>query len=211
MDWTVTPESDPTPDGYFWSHQVAIIGGEAAYAGLQTVGAEPKGKIAIFSVWNAMGAASPSYAAPFGGEGVGWSVRIPFQWEVGATYPFSIMRSGDTWEARVDGDAIGTITVRAEWEGLAASSIMWTERYGGALSRCSDIGFASAVFGEPTAHGGAGRVRPLGHRNYLGNPLGCPGSRVEDVAVGVRHVMGARADPSRPERRGLLGRLRPRL
>ena len=47
---------------------MALIGGEAAYFGLQTRGAEPTGKIAIFSVWGALDAEGPEHAAPFGGR-----------------------------------------------------------------------------------------------------------------------------------------------
>src|SRR3954447_23606340 len=68
FEWTVTPENDPTPDGYFWSHQFWLQGGEAGYCGIQTVGTEPTGKIAIFSIWQAVGAEGPVYAQPFGGE-----------------------------------------------------------------------------------------------------------------------------------------------
>src|SRR6202043_3539255 len=60
--WALEPRTDPSPVGYFWSHQVALIGGEAAYVGLQTRGSEPTGKIAIFSVWGAIDAESPEFA-----------------------------------------------------------------------------------------------------------------------------------------------------
>src|SRR5438874_679155 len=53
MHWDLEPRTDPSPVGYFWSHQVGLVGGEAAYLGLQTEGSEPTGKIAIFSVWGA--------------------------------------------------------------------------------------------------------------------------------------------------------------
>jgi hypothetical protein len=195
MEWTVTPETDPSPDGYFWSHQVAIVGGSAAYAGLQTMGAEPAGKIAIFSVWEALGAEGPVYAAPFGGEGEGWSVRIPFAWEVAGTYRFVLgaTDSGSGWSCTVDSQLIGTIAVDPRWRGLDSTSIMWTERYAGPMRSCADIAHASVVFGEPAAEDGV--VRPLTHRNHLGQPVGCPGSSVEDVdGRAVRHVMGARLD-----------------
>src|SRR2546430_17704647 len=85
--WDLGPQTDPSPDGYFWSHQFWLVGGEAGYAGLQTSGSEPTGKIAIFSVWEALGGEGPDYAAPFSGEGSGFSVRIPFEWRGGAPPP----------------------------------------------------------------------------------------------------------------------------
>src|ERR1700678_2284257 len=60
------------------------LGGRAAHrpfaVGLQTRGSEPTGKIAIFSVWGAIDAEGPEYAAPFGGEGVGMTVRASYNW-----------------------------------------------------------------------------------------------------------------------------------
>src|SRR5438132_278972 len=37
--WDLTPQTDPSPDGYFWSHQFWLVGGEGGYLGLQTCGA----------------------------------------------------------------------------------------------------------------------------------------------------------------------------
>src|ERR687898_703723 len=81
--WTLEPRTDPSPVGYFWSHQVALVGGEAAYVGLQTVGSESAGKIAIFSVWGGIDAEGPDYAASFGGGGTGVTVRIRYGWGPG--------------------------------------------------------------------------------------------------------------------------------
>lgn len=63
----------------FFAHQIWFIGGDAAYIGIQD---NPNGTLAIFSVWNSPGNASPgspgSYCVAFGGEGVGYSCRIPY-------------------------------------------------------------------------------------------------------------------------------------
>src|SRR4029079_4405488 len=61
FEWELTPRTDPSPDGYFWSHQFWLVGGEAGYVGLQTEGSEPTGKIAIFSIWDAVTADGPVY------------------------------------------------------------------------------------------------------------------------------------------------------
>ncbi|HMC51202.1 MAG TPA: hypothetical protein VKI64_00465 [Acidimicrobiales bacterium] len=196
FQWELSPGTDPSPDGYFWSHQFWIEGGEAGYAGLQTEGSEPTGKIAIFSVWGAVRAQGPSYAAAFGGEGSGFSVRIPYEWRVGSTYRLSIAAAGAArWSARVTelgGDLdrpVGEIEVPSGWGGLRDVSVMWTERYSGPLSSCADIRRAETVFSVPVAEGGS---VPAGRRNYLADPRGCPGSAVTDVPDGVLHVMGGR-------------------
>src|SRR5256714_5970776 len=145
--WDLRPQTDPSPDGYFWSHQFWLVGGEAGYAGLQTRGSEPTGKIAIFSVWEAVGGEGPGYAAPFSGEGSGFSVRIAFRWRVGSTYRLSVAAAGDAfWEARV-GEAGGTdplirpIQVAPRCGRLRDPPVMWTERHAGPPSSCAGIGY----------------------------------------------------------------------
>jgi uncharacterized protein DUF3472 len=196
FDWELCPQTDPSPVGYFWSHQFWLVGGEAGYVGLQTQGSEPTGKIAIFSVWQATGADGPSYVAPFSGEGSGFSVRIPFEWRVGEVCRLTVgAAGGGRWTAWVahEGEStpltIGTISVPPRWGGLRDQSVMWTERYAGILASCADLGHAVARFSTPVADGG--RVRPVSHRNHLGVPPGCPGSSVIDQPDGVVQVMGS--------------------
>ena len=189
MRWEVEPRSDPSPVGYFWSHQVALLGGGAAYFGLQTQGSEPTGKIAIFSVWGAIEAEGPAFAAPFGGEGSGMTVRIRFDWVPGRRERLSLRADGGGWWRADAGERlVGRIRVDAAWSGLTSTSIMWTERYAPALRDCADIGHAAAWFGTPV---GDDVVSPLGHRNHLAGHRGCPGSSVHDEGGGVLHVMGA--------------------
>jgi hypothetical protein len=195
FDWQLTPHTDPSPDGYFWSHQFWLVGGEAGYVGLQTRGSEPTGKIAIFSIWDAVNAHGPAFVARFDGEGEGFSVRIPWAWEVHRTYNLRVTATAaHRWTAYVDDRLIGHIDVPSQWGGLRDVSIMWTERYAGAQSSCGDIAYAVARFGVPTADGGS--VVPNDHRNYLSAHVGCPGSLVTDVAGGVEHVVGGPPEDS---------------
>jgi hypothetical protein len=187
--WEVEPRRDPSPVGYFWSHQVALVGGEAAYVGLQTQGSEPSGKIAIFSVWGAIDAEGPEYAAPFAGEGTGMSVRIRYGWAPGRRERLALRADGGGWwRAEVDDRLIGRIRVDAAWEGLASTSIMWTERYAPPLRTCAEIGHAVAWFGTPVADR---ELTPPRHHNHLATHRGCPGSSIRDADGGVVHVMGA--------------------
>jgi hypothetical protein len=189
MRWELQPRSDPSPVGYFWSHQVGLVGGDGAYLGLQTRGSEPTGKIAIFSIWGAIDAESPEYAAPFGGEGTGMSVRIRYQWAPNRSERLVIRAGGSGWwQAEVDNMIIGRIRVDPRTGGLAPTSIMWTERYAPPLRSCAELGHAVAWFGTPLADGG---VQPLGHHNYVAGHRGCPGSSVTDSDGGVVQVMGA--------------------
>jgi hypothetical protein len=205
FEWTVTPHTDPTPDGYFWSHQFWLVGGPAGYCGLQTVGSQPMGKIAIFSIWDAESATGPEFAQRFTGEGDGYSVRLHWPWVVGEEYTLGVAASGPSeWSATVDGYLIGTIRVPPAWGGLARTSVMWTERYLGRLHSLADIHRSEVRFGTPSAGGSpasrgtpasaAGAspraVAPLGHRNVFADPPGSPGSDIQDVDGGVVQVMG---------------------
>jgi Domain of unknown function (DUF3472) len=189
MRWEIEPRTDPSPVGYFWSHQVALLGGEAAYVGLQTQGSDPAGKIAIFSVWGALEAEGPQAAGPFSGEGTGMRVLIRYEWVPGRLERLALRGDGGGWwRAEVDGQLVGRIRVDAAWRGLTSTSIMWTERYAPPLRTCAEIGHAVAWFGTPLADGD---VAPLHHHNHLAAHRGCPGSSVHDAEGGVLHVMGA--------------------
>lgn len=189
MRWQLEPRTDPSPVGYFWSHQVALVGGEGGYLGLQTEGSDPTGKIAIFSVWGAIDADGPEHVAPFSGEGTGMTVRIRHHWAPGRRARLSICSDGDGWwRAEVDQRLVGRIRVPSRWGGLASWSIMWTERYAPPLRSCSELGHSVAWFATPLADGG---IAPLAHRNFLADHRGCPGSSVFDSDGGVTQVMGA--------------------
>jgi hypothetical protein len=188
MRWQVEPRTDPSPVGYFWSHQVGFVGGEGAYLGVQTQGSEPQGKIAIFSVWDGLDAEGPEYAAPFSGEGSGMTVRIRYEWIPGRRVRLALLADGGGWwRAEVENQLVGRVRVNPGWGGLAPTSIMWTERYAPPLRSCTEIGHAVAWFGIPEADGD---VVPRRHDNYLAGHRGCPGSSVGDDDGGVLQVMG---------------------
>jgi hypothetical protein len=207
MSWELEPRSDPSPVGYFWSHQFGLLGGDGGYLGLQTQGSEPTGKIAIFSIWGAIDAEGPQYVAPFRGEGTGMSVRIHYQWEPGRREWLGLRADGSGWwRAEVGDRPVGRIRVDPSWGALAPTSIMWTERYAPPLRSCGDIGLAEAWFGTPVADR---TVSPRTHRNYLAEHRGCPGSSVTDADGGVVQIMGGPAErgsvPEAPSRIRLRG------
>lgn len=188
LAWDLEPRTDPSPVGYFWSHQVWLKGGEAAYFGLQTMGSEPTGKIAIFSLWGATDAEGPQYAASFGGEGTGMSVRAQYPWVPGQAEHLALRSEGSSWwAAYVGSQFVGRLRAPQDWGPLSADTVMWTERYGPTMVSCADIGHSVAWFSTPAADGAA----PSSHRNHLADNRGCPGSSVTDQGGGVLHVVGA--------------------
>jgi len=164
ISWSIHPETDPSLQNWFWAHQWWIHNGDggltAGYAGLQTVGSDTGSKIAIFSIWDATGANSTNpnaWCLPFGGEGVGYSCRISFDWQIGHEYTFKVTKiARDAWQATVTDEAtaaehiLGTITVPRNWGGLHNQSVSWTEYYGPSLTSCSDYNKAQATFSPPS-------------------------------------------------------------
>ena len=200
VEHTLIPEIDPGPrTTYFWAHQFRTEAGEGGYIGLQTWGNRADGslgKMAIFSFWDTLDAEGPGVVR-FGGEGVGWSCRIPFYWDAGTAYRLAVTAVGEdadaiTWAASVDGQEFGRIRAPAKWGRLGTWSVMWTEYYGGPLATCADLPYSRVTFSTPVADGG---VRPKRSHDHLGEG-DCGGSEVSAVPPdGVRHEMGKHAAP----------------
>jgi hypothetical protein len=164
--------------GYFWSHQVALLGGEAASSGCRQR-LRPAGKITIFRLGRDRREepeyAAPSVGAPMTVGSAAGGCRSLRDWPCELTVTAAARRG--------DGRLIGASVRRGR--GLASTSIMWTERYAPPLRTCADVGHAVAWFGTPLGDDG---VVPLRHRNHLAANRGCPGSSVDDADGGVLHA-----------------------
>ncbi|MEA2716895.1 MAG: hypothetical protein QOI99_1212 [Actinomycetota bacterium] len=171
--------------------------------GLQTKGNRADGslgKMAIFSIWEALAAEGRGTVA-FAGEGEGWSCRIPYLWQAGRAYRLRVAATNGRpgwWDASVTDvaggttESIGRIRVPDPWGGLDTWSVMWTEYYGGAITRCEELAHSRVVFGIPAADDGA--VSPDTHHNHY-NDGTCDTSNIEMVedgvvGTGVRHEIG---------------------
>lgn len=194
VEHELVAEVDPGPGThYFWAHQFRTEAGEGGYIGLQTWGNRADGslgKMAIFSFWDTLGADGPGVVR-FGGEGEGWSCRIPFHWEPGRAYRLRVEVVDEdpaalTWAASVDGEEFGRIRAPAAWGRLGPWSVMWTEYYGGPLARCADLPYSRVLFSTPVAPAG---TRPHRFSDRLGDG-DCPGSKVTRMGDRVRHEMG---------------------
>ena len=170
----VTVEVDPgVESSYFYALQSGFTNHiNGAYMGLQTNGYDGTnwiGNMAIFSVWDvSTGTPEPEgTGVAFGGEGNGYSVRIPFDWQEGTKYRFSIeMDSLETtdprvWSAHVTDmttgwkTRIGRVSVPASY-GLLDAPVTFVERFAGEANSCDDV--------EPN------RVRIERFRAVDGNP-----------------------------------------
>ncbi len=185
---------------YFWSHQFGFVGGDGGYIGLQENGVgfnNYRGRLAIFSIWQATAASGPA-CGTFGGEGTGYSCKIPYQWVTNRRYRLRVWSMGSDsagkwWGAwvmdRSTGveDYIGSIRVPLPWGGLGSWSIMWTE-YWSPITQCSDQPYANAIFYAPTANNLT--VKPVSHLNHMTQGTGCTNGRITDLPNGVRQEMG---------------------
>jgi hypothetical protein len=188
--WTLEPRTDPSPVGYFWSHQVALVGGEAAYVGLQTVGSEPAGKIAIFSVWGGIDAEGPEYAAPFGGEGTGMTVRIRYGWVPGRRERLALRADGDGCSARRSGRPAGRPHPCGRDVARPGVEVDHVDRaLHAAAAHVRRHGPCRRVVRHAVGCRWRGATAPT--QSSGGGNRGCPGSSVRDTEGGVLHVMGA--------------------
>ena len=164
FDVNLTIEEAPKKGNYYWAHQFQFKNpGDGGYMGLQLVN---ENKIAIFSIWNALEAeASPDgYKVEFSGEGEGWSVRIPFEWEEKTTYTLRVWElsssnepNADEWwgawivnqETQKD-TYVGKIKVPGSWNWLDSWSVSWVE-YFGYVEDCDSLPYARARFEFPSA------------------------------------------------------------
>lgn len=154
---TIRVVEDPGQVPYFWANQFWIdtATDHGGYFGLQAIGSPGDGtyrRMSIFSIWNAVEAipAAGAIAVPFGGEGIGWSLRRPDKWRAGVPYTFRLTRHDDVWwnltvsapgEPTLEFGSI-RVTVGAP---LRSGFNTFTEYYVNAPS-CDVLPFAQVVF-----------------------------------------------------------------
>ena len=173
FDVLLTIDLDPGVQSYYyWAHQFDFKNGDGGYMGLQTNGYMQGGwvgKMALFSIWNAL-ATEPGPGAScnyFTGEGEGWSCQIKYNWVEGRTYCLRIEACGideqenEWWGAWIIDTStgqetlIGKIKVSSSWQWLDDSSVVWVEYYG-QVNGCNSLKpYAKARFEQPTADNGS--------------------------------------------------------
>jgi hypothetical protein len=195
VDITPTVEEGTATDGYYFANTVYFrnyqgsnFGG--AYAGLQTNGYDGSqwvGKMALFSVWDVSTGVPETYGkgTTFGGEGTGFSVRIPYDWQINTSYRLKIYidqdaSSGDRlWGASLTNltngvvTRIGRIYVPAS-RGKIYGPVTFHERYMGPVDDCSAVKKSQVSFTNMTANGGSVKASSWNHY-YIAPTPECPG------------------------------------
>jgi hypothetical protein len=151
MYWEAGWHWDNVPDG--------------GYGGIQSKGILADGTIsdlAIFSIWNGLGAIPGAGAGctAFGGEGTGYSCRIPITLIAGSKYEISFgvdtARGPQWWIATISDLTKGTKSVigSIETNSRIAKASNWNNfiEYWGQSVPCDAVGAASAKFYVPTSN-----------------------------------------------------------
>ena len=178
LEGTMRVEIDPgDTTSYFFAQQFWFDGGDGGYMGLQTngiIGSDTVGKMVIFSIWDALDAtpAAGATCQPFGGEGIGQSCRLPFEWQPGVAYRLRLEAGAmdDVWRVSLSGGgtdarALGTIRVPAGWGLIEPTSAVFTEYYG-PVGSCESIPLAQASFEDLTAGEAAARPERADAETY---------------------------------------------
>jgi hypothetical protein len=151
MYWEAGWRWDNVPDG--------------GYGGIQSKGIladRTISDLAIFSIWNGLGAIPGAGAGctPFGGEGVGYSCRIPITLIAGNKYEISfgvdVARGPQWWIATISDLTKGTKSVigSIETNSRIAKASNWNNfiEYWGQAVPCDEVGAASAKFYVPKSN-----------------------------------------------------------
>ncbi|HRI03160.1 MAG TPA: DUF3472 domain-containing protein [Pyrinomonadaceae bacterium] len=171
MMWSWT--ADPAHGGYF---------------GFNT---DDEGKAqALFSLWNADNATGGS-CKEFGGEGEGWSCRMPFDLRSDAEYKLRLARTktdgeGVWWGGWIYQETgsgapaeiyLGEIRVKKEMDRIRGNSIMnFSEYFGEVVEKCSSVPFSIFAVAPPAANREAktGKYQHPSKRNGSTDPKSNP-------------------------------------
>ena len=163
-----TIEDEPIEDSsWFWAQQFFFEGTtEGGYIGVQQggiLGGQIVGKMMIGSIWNATEATPGPTAScePFGGEGIGYSCRLAFEWRENVTYRMVIRESQEDWWSIIMIDPatntetlLGDIHAPQEYGRIRPPTAGFAE-YFGTVASCETTPHAVALLHAPTADGTA--------------------------------------------------------
>jgi hypothetical protein len=140
---------------------------DPAHGGYFGFNTDAQGKAqALFSLWNA-DQARGEHCQEFGGEGVGWSCRMPFELKSDVVYKLRLARTktdseGVWWGGWIYEESggesqqeyyIGEIRVKKEMNRIRGNSIMnFSEYYGNVVEKCSTVPLSILVLAPPNAN-----------------------------------------------------------
>lgn len=166
FEYPMTIVEAPVPDSsWFWALQFFFENTtQGGYTGLQGNGiieGQTVGKMAIFSIWDST-ESMPGPGATcemFGGEGVGQSCRLPFEWRENVTYRLELEQTSPSWWTLTlhdpsdgSGHEIGTIRTPDGWGLVDPFAAAFAEYYG-QVDACDSMPHTVALIHTPLADG----------------------------------------------------------
>lgn len=169
-------EVDTTPDGYSFANRFNFQGDQllGGYIGLQSAATNPAGKVAIFSIWNSMGATANTGGTVVTGTESGQpfnSVRRIYPWAPGVTYRTKVLKDrtdSDGWvwwrgyiEDRANGIEmyLGEIKVSPNRKNISRNVYTFHERFSGPTALPANVHFSAVRFTDLRLDG----LQPVGH------------------------------------------------
>jgi hypothetical protein len=201
LDATLAIATDPGAGAdRFFAAQFALESAtsDGGYIGLQTDATRPDGttgKIAIVSIWNAVGATAGANATcnTFGGEGVGWSCRVAYDWHEGHAYRLRLWAlSKNSWSAWVRDETsmvevyIGKIDTPAADGWLTGGTTAFTEYYGPSFPACTSLKKSVVTWSNPTVDDGV----PTTFASNSAGKGACASVRAATGSGPTSHAMG---------------------
>ena len=160
--------------------------------------AEVDARLVDFQIWNITSGTpvSGGWGTGFGGEGVGYSVRIAYNWQVGHTYRMDVYlqsQSGgnNVWAGKVTDlssgvtTAVGTLNAPGSFGLLDPATITFHERFSGPTASCSDITRSAVTFTNVTANNASVAADPSQNFSSSVDTSQCPGFLDNSLSAGI--------------------------
>jgi len=209
----MTPETDGTPDGYFYASNFYFSGASAGvpatalgYMGLQDEGNDGQGhilaKTASITIYGAT-LSTPASGAAGGcgnpsGEGQQCNLRVVYTWVPNHTYRFSLAlqtanngKGSEIWTAKFSdittgaSHQFGTLQVPTSWQYLSHAVVTFHERFSGPTNSCSSIKTSFVKFSNVTTSNGAiAGVASTAYDTGV-NTAACPGYLYNNVSNNI--------------------------
>lgn len=177
--------------------------GQGGYTGLQTDGYRfdgTTGETAIFSLWNANAATGPK-CGTFGGEGVGYSCRLPYSITEGRAYRLRVWKldadaKGQWWGAWVQDTTTGKDTyigkIRVAGVPTTIGTFINFVEYFGPAVACTAVPTSRVVWTQPAGNSLGGGRYEVGSSYYAASDDRGACTRGKSEAVTLSSTKGVR-------------------
>jgi len=204
LETAVSPISNGSPNGYLFGSRFSFTQASSSFTGflgLETLGQNPAGEAAIFSITGASSSSGPGVNTSGSSSGLSYrSSEISFNWQDNQSYQLEVKLTSqtattNTWTATVSSYSspgspvtIGSIVTPSNLGLIYGQTETFTDRYSGVNQACSDISPAEVEFSNITSDSGS--VIPVTHFSLPPDQTGCNGNyETEDMPGQVIQIV----------------------